>query len=161
MKAHPSSVGAKALLGKVELLHGNVADALKWLKEAVQGSPYGASAALGLIDGVAPLEVEVSAGDRLTAQLRGTYTELQQAAPGPARDLALTAIDQRLASAQLSADFANYEKSVGDVPVATARPASPIPAGANTEVSFAPDAQQADCDESCFGPRPSTARADL
>ena len=118
LKVDPSSAAAKALMGKVELLHGHVADALKWLREAIQASPYGASAPFGLSDGVAQPQGEVSADDTLTAQLRGIYAELQQSAPGPARDLAFAVIDQRLATAQLSTDFANYEKLVGKVPVA-------------------------------------------
>lgn len=114
LKIDPSSVPAKAVLAKVKLLTGDVAGAMPLLEAAIQASPYGASASLGLpplltlntADGIAdsPSQLKIDSG-------------LGGLPASPARSLALAVIDDKLGSPQFSADFADYRKAVGNPPL--------------------------------------------
>lgn len=114
LKVAPSSTSAKALLGEVKLLTGEVPEALTLLGAAIQMSPYGASASLGL-----PALLTLNMKDEVaeSASLRQTYAALERAPASPARSLALAVIDRKLALPEWSADFASYRKAVGNPPL--------------------------------------------
>lgn len=114
LKIDPSSVSAKAVLAEVELLTGEVAEAMPLLESAIQASPYGASASLGL---PVLLTLNTTDGDGESSSLLKIESELENLPASPARSLALAVIDRKLALSQLSTDFADYRKEVGNPPV--------------------------------------------
>lgn len=119
LQIDPDSAGAKALLAEIKLLRGDVPGALTGFQEAIQESPYEASAALGLAPGLSDLAAIPQGDDARKEQLNSIYSELQKFPKSAARELALAALDQKLGLSEFSADFAEYESALGSTPLAS------------------------------------------
>lgn len=120
LQIDPGSAGATVLLAEFKLLRGDVPGALRGFHEAIQRSPYEASAALGLAPGLSEIAATpLQTGEARKEHLDSIYSELQKSPKSAARELALAALDQKLGLSEFSADFAEYERALGNAPLAS------------------------------------------